>query len=125
MKSYEEIEEMMSKALNATDNKIFVMDMMAEFGKPNYEWCKEIVEILKEWDYDAEKDTWGERYDPNYKAPELNKARIKELGEAINKRGGKQAMVMNYYTMMHFMDIEKPKIRYVESIWDGVGEWKH
>ena len=42
-----------------------------------------------------ERDNWDE----TYVAPELNKARIKELGEAINERGGKQAMVMNYYIM--------------------------
>ena len=134
--SYDEIEGKMNRLLKKPNtNKMFIMEMMAEFGEPNYVAMMVIVKILYDWDYDFERDC----HDENYKAPECDEDTIKKMGEKINERGGLQAMQQNYYTMMHFMNpgmgnyikgnddperLWKAKLKHVECVWSGVGDWR-
>jgi len=95
--------------------------MYGEFGKVNYEWCKEIVEILEKWDFDMDRDEWDESYQP----PSFDEERVKELGEKIHKRGGLFAMQNNFYTMRYCFDIDYRKLVHIQSVWNGVGDWKN
>ena len=84
------------------------LQLWCEYGKPNHEWCKTIYENA------------------------TNKAIIKEMGENINKRGGMQAMVMNYYILKDHSPFSKSNHyvincwahSYVEFSWDGIGDFK-
>jgi len=132
--SYDEIKTNMNKKLNEPNtNKRVIIEMMAEFGEPNYVAMMVIVKILYDWDYDYERDC----HDEDYKSPEFDRDTIKKMGAKINQRGGMQSMQQNFYTMKFFMnpgmgtylednDDEKiwnVKMRKVEFIWDGIGDW--
>ena len=101
------------KIIRKTDEFIY---KDAEYGTPNHEWMKEIYENI------------------------LDKEIVKKNGEMINRRGDKQTMVMNYYTLLDVIDSfllksklnqdDKMFILYnfkdlLSTYWDGVGDWRH
>lgn len=55
----------------------------------------------------------------------------KEIGQAIYKLGGEQAMRMNYYAFYYFSPFAKSHnpdmfgaVRQFEYAWDGIGTWQ-
>jgi len=81
--------------------------LLAEYGEPNHEWCKKIYENI------------------------TNVILVRSMGENINKRGGFQAMQANFTTLQQFSPTTESNnmrvARYwrcVESVWDGIGEWR-
>jgi hypothetical protein len=54
-----------------------------------------------------------------------------EMGQKIYDRGGHQAMVMNFYSLMYSPLRESKNrmirgyYRMVEHWWDKIGEWRH
>tara|TARA_R100000655_G_scaffold31655_1_gene63275 strand:- start:654 stop:1043 length:390 start_codon:yes stop_codon:yes gene_type:complete len=48
---------------------------------------------------------------------------IKKLGNDLNKFGGKDMMVCNFYIMSNFMSINN--ITPVNILWNNIGEWKY
>lgn len=109
---YPSYNEVMSIIEN--DNDFF--HMCSEYGEPNHQWMKEIYE----------KPT--------------DKITVRKNGKMISDRGGKQAMVWNYYVLNavvnHYVD-KSQMIRddavfiiynfkdLISTYWDGIGEWQH
>ena len=124
MKSYKQIcDEIESMDKNHPAYSI-KLDLISEYGEINYVYCCGIMGILNEWDYSYEKDCGLEPYEP----PPLDEVRIRTLAGFIHERGGLQTLRMNYYTMFHFHaeDINtKMKVKQLQHIWDGVGEWRY
>ena len=69
----------------------------------------------------------------------MDKTVVRKVGEEINKRGGMQAMVANFYIYCHFVGerlkdmnvVQKQwnKLHFdhaklIEHLWDGVGQWR-
>ena len=116
--SYKEVMTLIvneSKRDSAFD-KNEIMMMLSEYGEDNHDWMKEIYENV------------------------LEKKIVKANGERINNKGGKVAMVWNYYTLLivliHFLKQNKLKeddeilIHYnykdcISSYWNGIGDWRH
>ena len=110
---YPTYNEVMNIIQKDKDDYLF---MFAEYCEPNHQWMKEI-----------------------YENP-LDKETVKKNGKMINERGGKQAMVWNYYTLVAVVDQhllksqlnrdDKIYIIYnfkdiISQYWNGIGEWQH
>lgn len=48
----------------------------------------------------------------------VNRARIREIGEELYRRGGHDLMQEAYY------HVRSTKIYFSQDIWDGIGEWE-
>ena len=99
------------------DDKQIPMDMYAEYGELNH---RLMLEAYGNFD---------------------NKDKLNKIGELIDRRGGHQAMAMNYYTLnriciyllkqsdIKYSDYECLLVSninrtYLSSAWDGVGTWR-
>ena len=116
---YEEVIETlndMARAVPIDNLKQEVFNMLSEYGRENHKWMKEIYENI------------------------MDEKLIKENGKKINNRGGKVAMVENYYVIVNILGdkTEKLKMKHDEVVeilypiktqisecWNGIGEWKH
>ena len=76
--SYKEVMKLITKESekDGVFDKGEVMLMLFEYGDDNHEWMKEIYQNV------------------------LEKKIVKANGEKINNKGGNQAMVWNYYTLL-------------------------
>ena len=116
---YEEVIETLNSIARAVpiDNlKQEVFNMISEYGRENHKWMKEIYENI------------------------MDEEVIKENGKKINNRGGKVAMVENYYVIVYILgdktdelkmkhddvvEILYPIKTQVSECWHGIGDWKH
>ncbi len=69
----------------------------AEYSAANHERCKRMYESL------------------------LNKEVCIQMGNAINKDGGFDAMRACYYILLHFT--KSPEIKVIQYYWNGIGDW--
>ena len=70
------------KKIENQENKVvnsITFDMYAEYGEFNHYICSEIVKILKEWEYDYDKDCSEE----DYEAPKVDKEKLRYYGKKI------------------------------------------
>ena len=103
------------KKIENQENKVvnsITFDMYAEYGEFNHYICSEIVKILKEWEYDYDKDCSEE----DYEAPKVDKEKLRYYGKKIMDKGGLQALSMNYYTMLHYLAEDMPTKRKVQQL---------
>ena len=116
---YEEVIETLNDMARAVPIDILkqeVFNMLSEYGRENHKWMKEIYENI------------------------LDEKLIKENGKKINNRGGKVAMIENYYVIVNILGdkTEKLKMKHDEVVeilypiktqisecWNGIGDWKH
>ena len=116
---YEEVIETLNDMARAVPIDILkqeVFNMLSEYGRENHKWMKEIYENI------------------------MDEKLIKENGKKINNRGGKVAMVENYYVIVNILGdkTEKLKMKHDEVVeilypiktqisecWNGIGDWKH
>ena len=116
---YEEIIETLNSIARAVpiDNlKQEVFNMISEYGRENHKWMKEIYENI------------------------MDEEVIKENGKKINNRGGKVAMVENYYVIVNILGDKTDKLKMkhdevveilypiktqISECWHGIGDWKH
>lgn len=52
--------------------------------------------------------------------PEIHKTECREIGEALNKMGGMQAMQTAYYAAK----VQNRSASVIQAYWDGIGEWR-
>ena len=110
---YPTYNEVMNIIQKDKDDYLF---MFAEYGEPNHQWMKEIYENA------------------------LDKETVKKNGKMIYDRGGGQAMLWNYYTLLAIVNqrLSKSQMKYDDKVfisynfkdiisqyWDGVGDWRH
>ena len=116
---YEEVIETLNSIARAVpiDNlKQEVFNMISEYGRENHKWMKEIYENI------------------------MDEEVIKENGKKINNRGGKVAMVENYYVIVNILGDKTDKLKMkhdevveilypiktqISECWHGIGDWKH
>tara|TARA_R110002012_G_scaffold2822_8_gene13387 strand:+ start:3595 stop:4026 length:432 start_codon:yes stop_codon:yes gene_type:complete len=100
------------------------MDEYAEFGEFNYTFTQLILDELDAYDNgmksDKVKNEWGMEEHPELPIDPESLKKIRGYAERIMKRGGLQALQMNYYTMINFcvvkhMDEENPDRRILYS----------
>ncbi len=124
MKSYNQICDELEGMSNQHPAKSAQLDMISEYGEFNHHYCSGIMSILKDWNYDYNKDC----IDENYEAPPLDETKIKSLAQKIHDRGDLQTLQMNFYVMLHFHAEDMPTKRKVQQltwIFNNVGTWKN
>ena len=116
---YEEVVETLVNIARKVPNdnlKQEVFNMISEYGRENHKLMKEIYENI------------------------MDEKVIKENGKKINSRGGKVAMVGNYYVIVNILGDKTDKLKMkhddvveilypiktqISECWHGVGEWRH
>jgi hypothetical protein len=120
--SYIEIVAKMEKFMADEDKPEYlrqsVMTWWAEFPERNYDRMLRVKKLLETIEPD-----WT---DEDFDVPDWIKAEIKEIGDKINREGGKDTMVGCFYILINFMNPDKNKrLKALEVCWDGVGDWKY
>ena len=98
--------DQMIKKIQEVPNVLTALDMFAEYGEPNHEWCKTIYE------------------NPS------DESKIIEMGKKIYTRGGEQAMLWNHKVLSCMSPLAcstNPVIgshaAWVGHCWNGIGGW--
>ena len=141
MATYKQIEKEMYDCMEGKVKKHLqgnVMDWLSEFGEENYVINSVICDLLKrlpndfiEFDNEGNETTYEDYKKWNINYDKIKKdimPTIREMGERIDTRGGKDAMVANYYIMFNFMmetKEDKIKVRMLNPMFDNIGELKN
>lgn len=103
----DKLEKMMGDVSSNHPNYLFYMNVFSEFGSYQYEMSKVIYENL---------------YNPET---------VRKCGEHINKKNGFQGLQAVFYMMIWFSPFRGARDddlrytpKYIEQIWDGIGEWR-
>ena len=119
MATFDEVNSKMLELMgdkSSPERASIVLSWWSEFPERNFVRMKRCVELLTSIPYER------------FHVPDDMKQEIKQIGMDIDKEGGFQTLQACFYIVINFMvkNIkEKHKVKSIEYLWNGVGDWKN